>query len=335
MTRFLGARKDGLRPKTALRLYFSLVRPILEYAAPVLVFGKSHMDKLEALQLGIVKRMLGLRDNTKNESVRVISGVEPIAVRLGFLKLKHQYRILKKPGNSLVKKVYLEVKKQPRREGFHRECEELRDRFGVPLPDDTETPLCAYGRGLKAAMYRQAFQEDLAAVRASGQASVLASLFPPESSYFSYRPLDLMVRVLDGQERAVRTAFLQNLAGTSFLANRYRKSCAFCDSADGKLEHLVFECPELAGARAVLLEYVGGHIEKSNQKLSDVWKSALTSGNRRTTSAILFGGNYVVGEDGERKLFRKTHYKHFHHSDRTCVLMGTWLKSVGEQLSGA
>ena len=156
VTRFLGARKDGLRPKTALRLYFSLVRPILEYAAPVLVFGKSHMDKLEALQLGIVKRMLGLRDNTKNESVRVISGVEPIAVRLGFLKLKHQYRILKKPGNSLVKKVYLEVKKQPGREGFHRECEELRDRFGVPLPDDTETPLCAYGRGLKAAMYRQA-----------------------------------------------------------------------------------------------------------------------------------------------------------------------------------
>ena len=119
VTRFLGAQRDGLRPKTALRLYKS-------YAAPVLVFSDS--------QLGIVKRMLGLRENTKNESVRVISGVEPIAVRLGFLKLKHQYRILQKPDTSLVKKVYLEIAVQPGREEFHREYEELR-RISHRKPD--------------------------------------------------------------------------------------------------------------------------------------------------------------------------------------------------------
>ena len=122
------------------------------------------------------------------------------------------------------------------------------------------------------------------------------------------------------------------------MANRFRKRCAFCESADGKLEHLVFDCPELAGARAVMMEHVGDHISKSNQKLFEVWKSALISGDRRTTCAVLFGGNFVVGEDGKRTLFRKTHYKHFHHSDRTCVMMGKWLQLVGrkhEQLSGA
>ena len=51
---FLGARRDGMRPKTGLKLYNALVRPILEYGSQVLVYGKAQMKQLEKLQLQIV-----------------------------------------------------------------------------------------------------------------------------------------------------------------------------------------------------------------------------------------------------------------------------------------
>ena len=319
---------DGLRPKTALKLYKSLIRPILEYASPVIIFGETHMKKLEQLQLDIVKKMLGLRENTKNESVRVISGIEPLEVRFGFLKLKHQFRILKKPNSSLVKTVYNAIEQHTERHGFLSECAALREKFGVPLPNNTEQSLREYGMELKAVMYNKSFQTDLAAVKASGQANILASLFPTKASYFNYRPLDLVVRVLDKQDRAVRTAFLQNLAGSSYLANRYRKKCAFCSSARGNLEHLIFDCEKLVNERLKLFVDIGTQIKKFNLKLFQVWEKAHADDDRSIINAVLFGGNFVARELRDIILFRKTHYKHSHHSDGICIRMGKWLNEL-------
>ena len=332
VVKFLGAQKDGLRPKTALKMYKSLVWPILEYASPVLVYSRSQMDKLEKLQLGTLKRILGLRNNTKNESVRVVSGIEPIDTRFGFLKLKHQFRILQKPENSLVKIVYREIEKQDGRDGFLRECTELRARFQVPLPANFDQCLSEYGKSLKEVMYRKSFQTDLEAVKRSGQANILASLFPPNHSYYNYRPLDLIIRVLDKKDRAVRTAFLQNLVGTSYMANRYRKKCAFCESREGTLEHVLFDCTATATARDVLLQYVGDHIAKHNPHLHKMWERAIGAADRGTICTILFGGNYVVNDRGEHVLFRKTHYRHYHHSDRPCLMMGEWLELAEQKL---
>ena len=250
-----------------------------------------HMSKLEKQQLHIIKELLGLRENTKSENVRVIAGIEPMATRFAFLKLKHQMRLLQKPDWSLVKKVYLAIAKQEERPGFLQECTQIREQYSVPLPGDMKQSLCSYARELKTVMYRKSFQADLKAVKESGQATILASLFPPNHSYYNYRPLDLLVRVLDGKDRAVRTAFLQNLAGTSFLANRYRKKCAFCDSRDGTLEHVLFDCTATATARDVLMQYVGEHIENHNPHLHQMWKRAIGAADRGTICTILFGGN--------------------------------------------
>ena len=43
----LGMHMDGLRPKTAVRLYKSLVRPILEFGAQVVSKSKKQMRELE------------------------------------------------------------------------------------------------------------------------------------------------------------------------------------------------------------------------------------------------------------------------------------------------
>ena len=201
----------------------------------------------------------------------------------------------------------------------------------MPIPADTEQSISAYGLELKATMYRKSFQTDLAAVRASKQASILAALFPPNASYFTYRPLDLAIRVLDGHERAVRTAFFQNLVGTSYIANGYRKNCAFCKTGKGNLEHLLYACQKLAIQRKELIHEVGTGLEKYNQMLQKVWARALREGDRKTTSAILFGSNYVV--DGQTKLlFRKSRYKHFHPTDRICLATAKWLQRIGLEL---
>ena len=84
------------------------------------------------------------------------------------------------------------------------------------------------GDELKQELYHTSFQRDLARVKDPRQAAILASLFPPNSSYFSYKPLDLMTRVLNGHDRKVRTSFLQNLCGTSNLASNFKKNCHFC-----------------------------------------------------------------------------------------------------------
>ena len=110
VARYLGARRDGLRPKTAVKLYKSLTRPIFEYGSPVLIFGKSHMVKLEVLQNFILKRSMGLLDNTKTESVRVVTGIESLAARFAFLKLKHARRIMLKPKTSLVRVVFEQIR---------------------------------------------------------------------------------------------------------------------------------------------------------------------------------------------------------------------------------
>jgi len=184
---------------------------------------------------------------------------------------------------------------------------------------------------LKATMYQKSFQSDLAAVRASKQASILAALFPPNASYFTYRPLDLAIRVLDGHERGVRTAFFQNLAGTSFIANGYRKKCAFCNTGKGNLEHLLYECQTLSKDRKELILEVGTGLEKYNQKLNKVWTRAQRDGDWRTSSAILFGSNYVVNGKSQ-KLFRKSRYKHYHPTDRTCLATAKWLRRMGMKL---
>ena len=101
---------------------------------------------------------------------------------------------------------------------------------------------------------------------------------------------------------------------------------------------MLFECTVLANARDVLLQYVGEHIAKHNPHLSQMWEKAMRAADRGTITTILFGGNYVVDGRGEKVLFRKSHYRCYHHSDRICLMTGEWLEFAGqklEQMAGA
>ena len=90
----IGAKHDGLRPKTALKLYKSIIRPAMEYGAQVITPTKAAVARLERMQSFFVKTVLGLDRCTATAAVRLIAGLEPIRARFDFLKLSFCRKIL-------------------------------------------------------------------------------------------------------------------------------------------------------------------------------------------------------------------------------------------------
>ena len=86
--------------------------------------------------------------------------------------------------------------------------------------------------------------------------------------------------------------------------------------------------------RSKFVMAISAQLAEINPYVSNLWKNSLsaiqTDAGRNTASAILFGGNFAVNSEGEWKLFRKTHYKAFHKSDRTCIATARFLKQLSD-----
>ena len=93
LIKHMGFHKDGLRSETAIRMYKTLVRPILEYGAQVLSYKKyyfterkpekleetsDYVKKLEKFQTKIIKKLIPCPKNTPPEILRLLTGVMPI-----------------------------------------------------------------------------------------------------------------------------------------------------------------------------------------------------------------------------------------------------------------
>ena len=68
----LGLHLDGLNPVTAIRLYKSLIRPILEFGAQIVPYSKKQIEELEIVQNHALRRLLGLHHNVKPAIVRLL-----------------------------------------------------------------------------------------------------------------------------------------------------------------------------------------------------------------------------------------------------------------------
>ena len=96
-----GFHRDGLKPKTAIKFYKLLVRPILEYAAQVLLYRHYYLHstldrttildeptdfvkKIEHFQTQALKYLLGCPKSCSPAVVRLFSGVEPISCRIDY-----------------------------------------------------------------------------------------------------------------------------------------------------------------------------------------------------------------------------------------------------------
>ena len=101
--RLLGFHKDGLRISTAVKLYKLLIRPILEFGAQVVTYSKTQI--VEKFQTQALRSLMGLHQNVKSETVRLISGVGPISARISVLKLRYFHKLRISDDSTILKNI--------------------------------------------------------------------------------------------------------------------------------------------------------------------------------------------------------------------------------------
>ena len=114
--RRFGFYKGGLSLPSSIKLYKSQVRPILEYGAQSLAYGRyctlskpdgptGFAKDLEHFQTQTLKHLIGCPRNTSPAMVRLFCGVEPITGRLEVLKLRNFWKVLNGHSDSITSKI--------------------------------------------------------------------------------------------------------------------------------------------------------------------------------------------------------------------------------------
>ena len=138
LIRHTGFLKDGLRPEISIRMYKTMVRPILEYGAQVLSYKHYYfvdrkidkieepseiIRKLEKFQNKVLKKLIPCPKNTPPEVIRLLTGTMPIEGRIDMLKLRYFWRLHHAGGKNMAHQIYLELRENflKGKEGFIHE----------------------------------------------------------------------------------------------------------------------------------------------------------------------------------------------------------------------
>jgi hypothetical protein len=98
---------EGLSIKTGEKLWESMIRPVLEYAAEV--WGGGDWEQAEQIQSKVGKILLGLSKNTANEVPRGEFGWLSLKARCDFKQLLYWGKLVTMDDSRLVKQVYAKV----------------------------------------------------------------------------------------------------------------------------------------------------------------------------------------------------------------------------------
>ena len=121
LIRHLGFERDGLRPETSIRMYKTMVRPILEYGAQVLSYKHYYFTerqlkkieepaemirKLERFQNRVLKRLIPCPKNTPPGLLRLLTGTMPIEGRIDKLKLRYFWKLHHAEDKNVAHQIY-------------------------------------------------------------------------------------------------------------------------------------------------------------------------------------------------------------------------------------
>ena len=245
---------------------------------------------------------------------------EPVAARLDYLKITHFLRLLHGPEDRITAKILRDSLKN-KRAGFVAEALAIAEKYGLfPIPHNLST-LREDAQLLvinpKKIIYKWHFDKDMAALKSSTQAKLFSALFPSNTSYFEYKPLDIMTRIVGTRSsRAARTLFLQLLAGSCPLITSVgfpNVACHFCNQPNCTTTHLFFECPKFGAARAQFFSDIQKILFDHNQMhLYRHLKNCLENNLFPKALPILLGCNHI---NPQNQLSRKFRNKKNHPSD--------------------
>ena len=96
-------------PKIGMHLFDAFVLPVIQYACEIWCSGKECKD-LERIQLKFIKMILGVKSSTANLAIYAETGRFPLYLRCRIRILKYVLRLINMNNNSIVKKVFMELK---------------------------------------------------------------------------------------------------------------------------------------------------------------------------------------------------------------------------------
>jgi len=281
IVRLLGFHRDGLRIKTAVKLYKLLVRPILEFACQVVKYKKTQLVTLEKFQCKALRELTGLHFNVKSQTVRLLTGVEPLTARFQILQLKYFHKLRVSKNSVLLDAIFTNIVNSTKLV----KCFHLKDSVSLSENND----LCCNGYGgliydilrnlnlvhefqtqgvqsynsfssfIKNRILEKSYSNDLHAYDGicTQSKSFKEIAIPIIRKCFPYSGIFLN-SVLFSEDRESRNILMQILSGSNFITKWFctefkrhsiSKSlkcseCPFCESQNRSISHFLLTCPK-------------------------------------------------------------------------------------------
>lgn len=259
-----GFHEDGLRLHTAVRLYKLVIRPVLEYSAQTLTYGRYSQSsstaepvgfakELEHRQTQILKRLINCPRSTSPSIVRLFCGVEPLSCRFEILKLRYFWKTLKCRENTITRRL-LDHRRSTILEfdmGFAHEAHNICRKYNIPYfwngnAANHINPLRAISRIITS----QNLQEDLEKGRLNSCPFTKIFLSDPTQYQKGYHLPDLFLQPdcfekPNGRKRVVK-ALLHPCS--------YYVECSLCHrNYRDKFSHYLADCSRISGFRREFL----------------------------------------------------------------------------------
>ena len=258
-----GFHDDGLRLKTAINMYKLIIRPLLEYCAQSLSYGRyshpAHLDaptdfakELEQFQTQTLKTLINCPRSTSPAVVRLFCGVEPLTCRLEILKLRYFWRTLHCPKDTTPNRILTYRKKKflDFNKGFAHEAFNICCKYNLMHLWHGKAASLKPLHEIKKVIISKNLQNDLDASRSKSCSFIslfLTNAFSYQKKYHLVEPF-LQPNCFDlpnGRKRFIK-ALLHPCS--------YLEECVFCrEQYKDKLKHLLTACPLTSGKRKELL----------------------------------------------------------------------------------
>ena len=258
--RHKGFTSDGLRPETTVRMYKTLVRPILEYASQVISYKHYYfterrserieettgiIKRLENFQNRVLKKLVPCPKNTPPAMVRILTGTMPMAGRIDLLKLRYFWRLHHTGIEKDAKKVYQELRRTflQSNVGYVHEifnicCKYGRMELWHGLCPNKINPLAR----IKRIVETFHLQKDLEAAR--NARCVYTGLINYKAKKYTMAPI--LRKLGRFQSAKHRSSFLFSLLDTS----SFERQCKHCgEMAQDITKHGMADCSKLVHQR--------------------------------------------------------------------------------------
>ena len=262
----VGGRRGGLNPIDLRKLYFTLIRPKIEFGLTQLPYNDVNINALENLQYKCLRQLFGFLPSTKKETMLVLCGIPSIRMRMATLKLAFANKIINMKNGFYVKEIMKTNWNSS--SGLGNDLRNLQTDWSSD-PDIDQ--LCAnliqnqigcdkhttFKSKLKISFERCDFERCKRAlyesVGRSGQTFLVSAMISNRTTHSLSQQLRVSI------SRSRMALFTNVLSGCDFLTpyNHAKKpKCKFCGANDVHWVHILFECTETPNHHRFFCSYL-------------------------------------------------------------------------------